>query len=297
MTGESIRVGDLRIIALSDTTGAEDVAEMFPEQGPEDWKDFPEHVDERGDLREHVNYGSYLIVSDDHTVLVDTGIGPVPFAPYPDVTGNLVPTMRDQCGFGPEDVDLVFATHMHYDHIGWHVTRDDDGRPSATFPNASYLVPKTDWDFILDPALPTKGAHKHDYSQYAADIFDLSRPLADDLKQVVEVQTVMGDHALTDEITTVDTPGHTPGHQSLLISSGGERVFLMGDAIHLPLQVEVPERAMSADVHPKLGARTRTETVEWLEREGLMAAIGHFPAPGFGHIVRGAGKRYWRGLE
>jgi glyoxylase-like metal-dependent hydrolase (beta-lactamase superfamily II) len=113
---------------------------------------------------------------------------------------------------------------------------------------------------------------------------------------VTDVQTVVGDHQLTDSVVTVDTPGHTPGHQSLMVSAGNERAFIVGDAIHMPVQVDVPERVVGADVHPKLGAKTRTETVEWLEREGLMAAIGHFPAPGFGHIVRGNGKRYWQAL-
>ena len=298
MAGESITVGDVRIIALTDAASTEDMAEMFPEQGPEDWEDFSEWIDEHGNLRDTVNYGSFLIVSAEHTVLIDTGVGPVPFAPYPNLTGNLVPTLKEQCGYDPEDIDIVFATHMHFDHIGWHVTRPDgpDGDPVASFPNAKYVVPATDWEYILDPEAPKNGPHGHDFSQYADDVFALSRRVTDDLQAVVDVQTITGDAALTDEIVTVDTPGHTPGHQSLLISSGGERVFLMGDAIHLPLQVDVPERVMSADVHPKLGAKTRTETMEWLEREGLMAAVGHFPAPGFGHIVRGQGKRYWRAL-
>ncbi len=295
MAGESIRVGDLEIIALTDGSNEADLGEFFPGHGPEDWRDFPDYVDAHGVHREPVNLGSYLVVSKNLKVLVDTGIGPVPFAPYPEMTGDMVPTMRQQCGYGPEDVDLVFATHMHFDHIGWHVTRVD-GVPTATFPNARYAVPKTDWESILDPGLPSTGPHSHDYSQDAADIFHLSRPVADDLMQVVDVQTVAGDHALTDEIRTVDTPGHTPGHQSLLIDSGGERVFLMGDTIHLPVQMQVPERVVGADVHPQLAVETRTKTIDWLEREGLLTVIGHFPAPGFGHVVRGEGKRYWRGV-
>jgi glyoxylase-like metal-dependent hydrolase (beta-lactamase superfamily II) len=296
--GESITVGNLRIIALTDTASTEDMAEMFPEQGPGDWADFTEWIDEYGQLRDTVNYGSFLIVSDKHKVLVDTGIGPVPFDPYPDLMGNLVPTMRDQCGYGPEDVDIVFATHMHFDHIGWHVTRPGgpESDPVASFPNAKYIVPKRDWEAILDPDAAKNGPHGHDYSEYAADVFDLSRRVTDDLQLVVEVQTIDGDQSITDEIVTVDTPGHTPGHQSLMVGSGGERVFVMGDAIHLPLQLDVPERVMSADIHPQLGAQTRKATVEWLEREGLLTAVGHFPAPGFGHIVRGKGKRYWQAL-
>jgi glyoxylase-like metal-dependent hydrolase (beta-lactamase superfamily II) len=296
MAGESIRVGDVEIVSLTDGGNEAALADFFPHHGPEDWTAFPDYVDEHGKYRTPVNLGVYLIIANDYKVLVDTGVGPVPFAPYPDLTGNLVPTMREQCGFGPEDVDMVFATHMHFDHIGWHVT-NVNGRPEATFENAKYAVPRGDWNAIFDPEIAkTKGPHSHDYSQDAADIFDLSRPVAEDLLRAVDVMPVNGEHSLTDEIVTVDTPGHTPGHQSLMISSGRERVFLMGDAIHLPVQVEVPDRVVGADVHPQLAVKTRIETLDWLEREGLMTVVGHFPAPGFGHIVRGEDKRYWRGV-
>lgn len=295
MTGESIRVGDVEIMALTDGVYFPNLATYFPGHGPEDWVDFPDFVDEHGSHRAPGNIGCYLIVSGKHKLLVDTGVGPGPVERWPDVKGNLLPTFRYQCGYDPEDIDMVFTTHMHFDHVGWHMTRKG-GKLAAAFPNAEYVVPATDWEALLDPKLPMTGPHAHDYSQSAADVFQLSRSIADDLMAVTEVRTVSGDHSLTDAVRTVDTPGHTPGHQSLLISAGNERVFIVGDAIHMPVQVDVPERIVGADVHPKLGAKTRTETMEWLEKEGLMAAIGHFPAPGFGHIVRGEGRRYWRAL-
>ncbi len=293
--GESITVGDLRIIALTDTTWDVDLATFIPGYRPDEWADHAEFVDEHGEHREPFNMGSYLVVADDYKMLVDTGAGPVGPPPFEDLSGSLVPTMRDQCGYGPDEIDIVFATHMHFDHIGWHVTRKG-GVPTATFPNARYLIPKTDWDAVWDPTRPATGPHAHDYSQDAADILAMSLPYAEDIKAAVEVETVNGERSLTDHIVTVDTPGHTPGHQSLMVASGGERLFIAGDAIHLPVQVAVPERIMAADVHPKLAVKTRAETVEWLEREGLMTAIGHFPAPGFGHVARGKGKRYWRGV-
>ena len=296
MTVDRIRVGDVQVIALSDATNPVALTEFFPDHGPEDWSAYPEYVDEAGVHREEVNLGSYLVVSDRCRLLVDTGIGPVPLDPFPDLSGNLVPTMHDQSGYGPEDVDLVFATHLHFDHIGWHVTRDESGL-RATFPNAGYVVPKVDWDSILDPDLPKSGPHADDFSPAAADVFHLSRPIVDDIRAVADTEAVPGGHSVTDEVTTVDTPGHTPGHQSLLISSGSERALIVGDAIHLPVQLDVPERVMAADVHPGLGAKTRREMAEWLEREGLMTVVGHFPHPGFGHVVRGEGKRYWRVLQ
>jgi len=107
---------------------------------------------------------------------------------------------------------------------------------------------------------------------------------------------VDGDFSLTDEITIVPTPGHTPGHQSLTITSQGERAYVLGDVAHLPLQIQVPEWNTKADVLPSLGIKTRRETLEKLAEQGIVVAAGHFPAPGFGRIAIGETRRYWQPL-
>ena len=123
-------------------------------------------------------------------MLIDTGVGPGPVARWPGVEGNLLPTFREQSGYGPEDIDMVFTTHLHFDHVGWHVTRIN-GELTAAFPNAKYVVSKTDWETLLDPSLPQQGPRKHDYSPGAAEVFQLARPTADDLMAVTDVQTVI----------------------------------------------------------------------------------------------------------
>lgn len=62
------------------------------------------------------------------------------------------------------------------------------------------------------------------------------------------------------------------------------------------MQLHVPEWVAQADVQPELGMRTRVETLDWLEKEGLVVAAGHFPAPGFGRVVKGEARRYWQPL-
>src|SRR5439155_5992898 len=92
------------------------------------------------------------------------------------------------------------------------------------------------------------------------------------------------------------TPGHKPGHVSILVTSGGERALVLGDAAHNPAQIAEPDWVSRADMDPDLTRQTRRALVERLEREEILVAAGHFQAPGFGRIVRLDGRRYWKGL-
>jgi glyoxylase-like metal-dependent hydrolase (beta-lactamase superfamily II) len=105
-----------------------------------------------------------------------------------------------------------------------------------------------------------------------------------------------GEYALTRALTALPTPGHTPGHMSILITSQGERALILGDAAHNPAQVHETDWVSRADMDPEVTRRTRRALMERLEREGTVVAAGHFPAPGFGKIVRLEGRRLWQVL-
>jgi glyoxylase-like metal-dependent hydrolase (beta-lactamase superfamily II) len=105
-----------------------------------------------------------------------------------------------------------------------------------------------------------------------------------------------GEQSLTRELTAVPTPGHTPGHMSILITSKGERALVLGDAAHSPVQVLEPDWVSRADMDPDLTRQTRKALIDRLEREQILIAAGHFEAPGYGRIVRLDGRRYWKGL-
>jgi len=105
-----------------------------------------------------------------------------------------------------------------------------------------------------------------------------------------------GERSITRELTALPTPGHTPGHMSLLITSRGERALVLGDVAHNPAQVYETDWVSRADMDPELTRHTRRALMERLEREEIIVAAGHFQAPGFGRIVRLQGRRYWQGL-
>jgi glyoxylase-like metal-dependent hydrolase (beta-lactamase superfamily II) len=116
------------------------------------------------------------------------------------------------------------------------------------------------------------------------------------LEQLGLVELMHGEHAISRELTAVPTPGHTPGHVSILITSQGERALVLGDAAHNPAQIIEPDWVSRADMDPDLTRQTRRALIERLEREKILVAAGHFPAPGFGRIVKLEGRRYWQGL-
>ena len=97
-------------------------------------------------------------------------------------------------------------------------------------------------------------------------------------------------------MTALPTPGHTPGHMSILLTSQGERALILGDAAHNPAQLQETDWVSRADMDPAVTRQTRRALVERLEREQIVVAAGHFPAPGFGKVLRLQGRRYWQVL-
>ena len=279
MASDTIRVGNVEILHLTDGILEFDLCNFFPTIPGEQWRDHESHLTPEHRVR--FNLGSYLIRTDGRTVLVDTGLGPRP-ADTPDVPwGEL---LRDftRKGVRPEEVDMVVMTHLHRDHVGWNLTADGQ-RWKPTFPNARYWCSRRDWDTCHDPAVQP---------QRFPNAPTCVWPLAD----LGLVEFMEGEHTLTRDLTMIPTPGHTPGHMSLLITSQGERALVLGDAAHSPVQFEEPDWVSRADMDPDTTRQTRRALLDRLEREDILLVAGHFAAPGYGRIVGLQGRRYWRGL-
>ena len=278
MAKDTIRVGNVEILHLSDGMLEFDLCNFFPTIPEEHWRGHATHLH---DHHVRFNLGSYLIRSDGRTILVDTGLGPRP-ADTPDVPwGELLRDFTAK-GVRPDDVDMVVMTHLHRDHVGWNLTADGP-RWKPTFPNARYWCSRTDWDACHDPAVQPQR-------------FPNAPTCVWPLAELGLVEFMQGEHALTRDLTAVPTPGHTPGHMSILITSQGQRALVLGDAAHSPVQFEEPDWVSRADMDPDLTRRTRRALLDRLEREQILVMAGHFAAPGYGRVVRLEGRRYWRGL-
>ena len=277
MPGNQITVGNVEITSLSDGMLEFDLCNFFPDMPEENWQPYQAHLTNEHKLR--FNLGTYVLRSDGRTVLVDTGMGPKqsPDTPW----GELLQALQGH-GLSPEQVDLVVLTHAHRDHVGWNL-QGQDGKYRPTFPNARYWLSAKDWETCHDP-----------------EVVSTRFPNAPDcvwpLEELGVLELMEGEQALTSELTTLPTPGHTPGHMSIMVNSQGERAIILGDAFHSPAQVIETGWASRADMDPAQTKATRDSLLDRFEREDSMAVAGHFPAPGFGKIARLEGRRYWQAL-
>jgi len=109
-------------------------------------------------------------------------------------------------------------------------------------------------------------------------------------------ETVIPPTTLAAGVNVIATPGHTPGHAGVVLSSGGERAFILGDAISCPVQLEETEWSGMGDMDPKLARRTQEAVAREAESSGALLATSHFPDLTFGRVLRGEGRRYWQPL-
>ncbi|MDE2939594.1 MAG: MBL fold metallo-hydrolase [Chloroflexota bacterium] len=268
MPGHSIDVGNVELVSLSDGEPIRSPFMPFPDTTIEQWREFPDLLDSDEQIRSR--YGTTAVRSGGKLIIVDTGLQ------APDGSGTLLADMERK-GVDRNAVDLVVFTHLHPDHVGWNLV---EGQP--TFPNARYLVPRRDWDHWTHAEVVAGAPH---ISSQVLPLNELNiLDLFDD------------DYSITDELTTVSTPGHTPGHVSIVIASQGERGYILGDVAHTPAQAHYTDWNPIFDVQPSVARTTRHSVLDMLESEGILVSAGHFPAPGFGHFVRSGGRRQWRGV-
>jgi glyoxylase-like metal-dependent hydrolase (beta-lactamase superfamily II) len=279
MASDTIHIGNVEILSLSDGLLEFDLCNFFPTIPEEHWRPYESHLTAERHVR--FNLGSYLIRADGRTILVDTGLGPKP-AEMPEAPWGILLDEFTAHGVRPEEVDMVVMTHLHRDHVGWNL-RSQDGQYTPTFPNARYWMSTKDWEACHQP-------------EVQRDRFPNAPTCVWPLAELGLVEFMAGEHALTHELTALPTPGHTPGHMSILITSQGERALILGDVAHNPAQVHETDWVSRADMDPEVTKTTRRALMERLEREGIVVAVGHFPAPGFGKIVRLEGRRYWQGF-
>ena len=277
MASDKLTIGNVEITSLSDGILEFDLCNFFPDIPGDDWKGQESHLSASHGVL--FNLACFLIKSDGLTIAVDTGLGPkqTPETPW----GELLDDMKAH-NLQPGDIDMVVMTHAHRDHVGWNLI-SQDGKYTPTFPNAQYYVSATDWAACHDPAL-------------IQDRFPNAPECVWPLEDLGILNLMEPDQQLTSEISTLATPGHTPGHMSLMISSQGENGLVLGDVLHNTAQIENTDWVSRADIDPAQTRITRRNLMDRLEREGIPVAAVHLARPGFGRIVRENGRRFWQAV-
>jgi len=293
MAESKLSVGSVEVLALTDGEGdfPFPLSQLFPSVSAEAWTPFrqryPELFSGPDTWRNH--YGCYVLRSQGRTILVDTGIGSKATNPgminmlAGGVDGRLMAELQ-AAGVRPEDIDTVFFTHLHPDHVGWNLVQGG-ANPRATFPRARYVMHQADWEAFKRPEVQ------------ASFPFPFWEETLGPLETLGVLDLLAGEQALTSEITAISTPGHTPGHMSLAIVSAGQRALIMGDVAIHPAQVTEPSWSVLFDMDQALAARVRRQFLDRVEADSAMLVACHFPAPGFGRLVRLEGRRYWQGFS
>ena len=278
----SWQVGAVKIACVVELTIPFPEGAFFPEATPEalrasPWL-FPHFAKEDGTLIASVQ--ALLVEAPGLRLVVDTCIGND--KPRNFVGGNPLATpflqhMAD-AGWSRDSVDIVVCTHLHVDHVGWN-TMLVDGRWVPTFPNARYLIGKREFEHW---------SHEGDEEQQAI-MGDSVRPIF----EVGLVELVEMDHRLSPEVRLRPTPGHTPGHVSVVIESEGQSAVITGDITHHPAQMAHPKWATSFDSDVQAAATTRANLfAEWADQPILVIGT-HYAAPTAGHVKRdGAAFRF-----
>ena len=218
---------------------------------------------------------SYLVRTRYHCILIDTCGGcHKSFAEPPEwhQPGNEVWLSNlVAAGVHPEDIDYVFCTHLHSDHCGWN-TRLVDGRWQPTFPNAKYVIARSE----IQSAESENSLY---FIENVQPILEANQAVLVDL-----------DYALDDEVWLEPTPGHTVGHVAVHLKSGRHRAAMCGDLIHTPLQLAEPGWTPTFEYDSVASTDTRKKFLDAHAETDTLILTAHFPSPSVGHIVsRGNG--------
>jgi glyoxylase-like metal-dependent hydrolase (beta-lactamase superfamily II) len=222
---------------------------------------------------------AFVIESPGHRMVVDTCIGNDKRRAFPGWNMLQLPFLADleKAGFARNSIDRVLCTHLHVDHVGWN-TMLAAGKWVPTFPHARYLIGRKEWEHWSKASEPD-----------TRELLDDSvRPIFDaGLADLVE-----SDVRITDEIRLEPTPGHTPGHHSVRISSRGEEAVITGDLMHHPVQMAHPEWGSHFDSNFEEAIATRRAFLERYGDKPVLVLGTHLAAPSAGRIVRDGGA--WR---
>lgn len=268
------QVGEVKITRIVEMEVAGGTKFLLPQATrdavrPIEWL-APYFMDEAGNLIMSIH--ALVVDTPKHRIIVDTCVGNNKERPIPGWNNLQLPFLEDleKAGYPAETIDTVLCTHLHVDHVGWN-TMLVDGDWVPTFPEARYLMGREEYNYWND---------ENDEASYGNVMGDSVRPVFDaGLVDLVET-----DHRVCDEVWLEPTPGHTPGHVSVRIESGGEHALITGDCIHHPCQMARIEWSSSADYDPEAAMVTRKDLLSKYCDQDMLVIGTHFATPTAGYI-------------
>ncbi|QIB64949.1 MBL fold metallo-hydrolase [Kineobactrum salinum] len=232
----------------------------------------PYFIDTDGQLL--MSFHGFLLETPDYKIIVDTCLGADKERGIPQLDHLDSPYLSrlTEAGMDRTSIDYVICTHLHLDHVGWN-TMKSGNQWVPTFPNARYLI----------GAREMRRWEEQETDEIHRLVF------LDSVKPVLDaglVDTVDDNHKLCPEVYFTPTLGHTEGHISVMIESGGKKAIITGDFVHHPCQFAHPEWSHDFDDDPDLSTQTRREQFANMADEKVLVLGSHFRTPTSGQVCR-----------
>ncbi len=260
-------LGDFELTAVSDGGYYLDGGAMFGVVPKPLWeRKFK--ADEMNRLRLGLN--SLIVRTGEHTVLIETGIGPKLAEKQQKIYEHeaRLLTALDEVKVAPDDIDIVINTHLHFDHCGWN-THYKDGKAVPTFPRAKYYVQRGEW-------LHAQEQHERDRVSYISDNYN---PLIESGR----MELLEGDGEICPGISVRVLPGHTRHHQSVVITSGGKTACYVGDLIPTAAHL-APTWVMGYDLFPLECIENRHKFYDEAVPQRWLLAFTHDPRTQWAYV-------------
>ena len=226
-----------------------------------------------------------VIDTGDKRIIVDTCIGNDKERNIPAWSNLQTSFLQDleAAGYPRETIDVVLCTHLHVDHVGWN-TMLVEGEWVPTFPNARYLLADKEFNYWND---------SDDEDAYGDIMADSVQPVVD----AGLVDLVDWEHVVCEGVQLEPTPGHTPGHCSIHITSNGDEALITGDCIHHPCQMTRTDWCSSADYDQPAGQATRDTLLSKYVDTDVLFIGTHFATPTAGYVKHHDGGGWWLDVE
>jgi glyoxylase-like metal-dependent hydrolase (beta-lactamase superfamily II) len=269
-----VMLGEFEVTALSDGTVALPVDKLLTNTSPAQVGKALSQSFLKAPVETSVN--GYLINTGAKLVLIDSGAAGL-FGP---TLGNLLANLK-AAGYQPEQVDEVYITHMHADHVGGLMAGD-----KLAFPNAIVRADQHDADFWLSAANLEKAPAE------MKGFFQGAQASLNPYVAAGKFKPFNGDTELVPGVKAVAAPGHTPGHSVYMVESAGQKLVLWGDLMHVAaVQFANPSVTIQFDTDSKAAAAQRKKAYADAARQGYLVGSAHLSFPGLGHL-RSDGKGY-----
>lgn len=273
---QRFQLGDLELISICDGFIRFDGGSMFGTVPKPLWSKVAP-PDERNRITMAMRP---LIVRGPRTMIIDAGLGDKEGAKFHDIYGvdrslNLDHSLAE-AGLAREDIDIVLASHLHFDHAGGFTVRDASGNVRPTFPRAQYVVRRGEWDDATHP-------HARNRASYLKDNYV---PLAD----AGVLQLVDDDQTIMPGVRVRRTGGHCMHHQMIVIESAGKTAAFVADLI--PMTAHVTDAwIMGYDLYPMDTLAAKQQFVKEAMEKDILVFFEHDPVVAAGYIREENGKR------